>query len=56
MEIRRSYDRLISTMGFPILANDIFVLNQGPELSVVNEDIYIVIPGVWLSPQWWPGD
>ena len=29
VEIRRSYDRLISTMRFPILVR-VFILNQGP--------------------------
>ena len=28
VEIRRSYDRLVSTMGFPILWVDIFILSQ----------------------------
>ena len=32
MEIRRSYDRLISTIVFLILVRWIFILNQGPEL------------------------
>ena len=33
VEIRRSYDRLISTMGFLVLywKDDVFILNQGPE-------------------------
>ena len=30
LEIPWSYDRLISTMGFPTLVNNIFVLNRGP--------------------------
>ena len=30
VEIRRSYDRLISTMWFPILVRRHFILNQGP--------------------------
>ena len=31
MEIRRSYDRLISTMGFLYWQDDVFILNQGPD-------------------------
>ena len=30
MEIRRSYDRLISTMGFPILARRHVYIESGP--------------------------
>ena len=35
VEIKLSYDRLISTMGFAILVNDIFILNQGPVVNYV---------------------
>ena len=43
MEIRRSDDRLISTMGFPMLVDDIFLLNQGPghnELRYTSKTMY----------------
>ena len=30
MEIRRSYDRLISTTGFPILVRHLFYIELGP--------------------------
>ena len=33
MEIRRSYDRLISTMGFPILVRRHLYIESGPSLS-----------------------
>ena len=33
MEIRRSYDRLISTMGFPILARLHLYIESGPRLA-----------------------
>ena len=32
MEIRRSYDRLISTMGFPILVRRHLYIESGPRL------------------------
>ena len=36
MEIRRSYDRLISTMGFPILVRRHFYIASGPRICWVN--------------------
>ena len=33
VEIRRSYDRLISTMGFPILVKGHFNIGSGPRLT-----------------------
>ena len=36
MEIRRSYDRLISTMGFPILVRRHLYIESGPRLSAHN--------------------
>ena len=43
MEIRRSYDRLISIMGFPIPVRR-HILNQGPDrvITVPHSDIYRV--------------
>ena len=36
MEIRRSYDRLISTMGFPILVRQHPYIESGPRSSVAR--------------------
>ena len=36
MEIRRSYDRLISTMGFPILVTLHLYIESGPWISNIN--------------------
>ena len=40
MEIRRSYDRLISTMGFPILVRRHLYIESGPwSLSSIRKDL-----------------
>ena len=36
MEIRRSYDRLISTMGFPILVRLHLYIESGPRPQCIN--------------------
>ena len=48
MEIRRSYDRLISTMEFPMLVRwHLYILNQGP-----GDNCPVSWPIVW-SFFWW---
>ena len=45
MEIRRSYDRLISTMGFPILVRWHLYIESGPcYLARVNLDNFDEMP------------
>ena len=39
MEIRRSYDRLISTMGFPILVRCHLYIESGPSMFVNGENL-----------------
>ena len=39
VEIRRSYDRLISTMGFPILVRRHLYIESGPRVSPWRSDI-----------------
>ena len=46
MEIRRSYDRLISTMGFPILARWHLYIEPGPSFFMHMKN----------SGCWWSGD
>ena len=51
VEIRRSYDCLISTMGFPILARRCLYIESGPRLSYSN---YLSTQTrEWLG--WWLG-
>ena len=40
MEIRRSYDRLISTMGYPILVRWHLYIESGTRCSVQEESLY----------------
>ena len=46
MEIRRSYDRLISTMGFPILVRRYLYIESGPRVShnerVMKYDVHFL--------------
>ena len=41
MEIRRSYDRLISTMGFPILVRYKLYIESGPWCLIFNSPSYL---------------
>ena len=57
MEIRRSYDRLISTMGFPILVRHHLYIESGPRVSVatVLSTHPCVSSCLWVKPntmQW----
>ena len=45
VEIRRSYDRLISTMGFPILLRWHLFINQGPDY-LISMLFYSQIPAL----------
>ena len=48
MEIRRSYDRLISTMGFPILVRWHCYIESGPRISA---NTVLVKPAVYRCDQ-----
>ena len=55
VEIRRSYDRLISTMGFPILIRRLVYIESGPRfwpVSPVSYSLTSLTPGQWyrISP------
>ena len=45
VEIRRSYDRLISTMGFPILVRRHLYIDSGPRW-------YYILSVVWICHCW----
>ena len=54
MEIRRSYDRLISTMGFPILLRQHLYIESGPRELIQDKDVtsqYGDYLSTLLSPQ-----
>ena len=42
MEIRRSYDPLVSTMGFPILVTRYLYIESGPRILRPRNDLFIV--------------
>ena len=52
MEIRRSYDRLTSTMGFPILVRWHLYIESGPRalFSVRYQNTYMTL---WLKNELW---
>ena len=43
MEIRRSYDRLISTMGFPILVRRHLYIESGPWFLFAGDSVVALV-------------
>ena len=51
MEIRRSFDRLISTMGFPILVWQHLYIESGPRYAQGHQYIHNSDFAVWCMPR-----
>ena len=56
MEIRRSLDRLISTMGFPILVRWQLYIESGPRTWFYNDWLHLLVHATkrsnWMPDQW----
>ena len=51
MEIRRSYDRLISTMGFSILVRCYLYIESGLSISFCFIECYLYFPNIFILNQ-----